>query len=231
MQWATLTPSKTFHLNTDVISSEHYFSKGDGEQARRVNGINELIEDEKKILAEHYKKAEKDKTSFNELLVVAKALLAKKDRKDIYIEDISMKLPQLLVNSLQRGEIAYAREQFNAYATQIYPLIKYSDNKQVQYSTLVVASQGAVIYGATRDKSVLTTMFDTLLGEKFDIETTTNPTLVYNLACIYSLTNNKSEMLKAITVAKKMQIDSNLFLKDSDFSFYKNDSDFLNAIN
>lgn len=228
--WVTLKPSNHFYLDTNMISNDPYFSKDDGDQARRLNGINELIEDEKKILALNYEKAKKDLSAYNELLVVSKELLQRENRKDIHIVDINLKLSQLLVDTLRVGEIKSAKEQFNAYATQIHPFIKDSTNRQAQYSILVMASQGAIIYGATRDKTVFTTIFDTLLGGEFDIETTTNSTLAYNLACIYSLTKNKAEMLKAITAARKMNKKPEQFLKDGDFAFYLNDSDFLATI-
>lgn len=230
LQWETLTPSNSFYLDQSIITNAPYFSKNDDDQARRLNGINELIEDEKKLLAHHYDKAKKDPSAFNELLFVSKELLQREDRKDLYMTEINMKLPQLLVNALQLGDIKSAKEQFNAYATQIHPLIKDSSNRQAQYAILVVASQGAVIYGATRDEAVFTTIHGTLLGENFDIESTNNATLVYNLACIYSLQKNKSEMLKAIIVARKMNKKTEHFLKDGDFAFYLNDSDFLDAI-
>ncbi|PKG38858.1 MORN repeat-containing protein [Psychromonas sp. Urea-02u-13] len=230
IKWATLTASNRFYLDESIISQTPHFSKDDGDEARRANGIHELIEDEKKLLAFHYEKAKKDPAAFNELLFVAKELLQREDRKNIYMTDINMKLPQLLVNALQHGDIKSAKEQFNAYNKQIHPLVKDSTNRQAQYAILVVASQGAVIYGATRDEAILTTLHDALLSVDFDIKTTKNATLVYNLACIYSLSKNKPEMLKAITAARKMNKKSELFLKDGDFAFYINDSDFLSAI-
>ncbi len=228
--WTTLTPSKHFNLDKNMITNKPYFSKNDGEKARRPNGFNELIEEEKKLLALYNEKATKDLSTYNELLFVSKELLQRKDRKDIHIADINLKLSQLLVNTIRDGDIEAAKSQFNAFATQIHPLIKDSANRQAQHSILMAASHGAVIYGATRDESVFTTIHNTLLGTEFDIETTTNSSLVYNLACIYSLTKNKAEMLKAIRAARKMNKKSEQFLKDGDFSFYLNDSDFLDAI-
>jgi len=230
-EWTTLKPSNTFYLDQSVIIDKPYFNENDGEEAKRENDINALIKDEKQLLELHYQNSQKDLTTFNELLSISKNLLLRKDRKNIYIKDINMKLSQLLVNTNQQRKVDSAIEQFNAYAADIYPLIKDSTNKQVQYSISVMASQGAVIYGVTRDEAILTTMFDTLLSQNFDITTIINPTLAYNLACIYALTKNKPEMIKAIIAARKMKKPTEQFMKDGDFAFYLTDNDFLAAIN
>lgn len=230
-EWTILKPSDTFYEEQSVIIDKPYFNENDSEEAKRENDISALIKDEKQLLEIHYQNAQQDLKSFNEFLSISKNLLLRKKRKNIYIEDINMKLSQLLVNTNQFGKVDSAIEQFNAYALDIYPLIKDSTNKQVQYSILVMASQGAVIYGITRDETILTTIFNTLLSENFDIKTTNNPTLAYNLACIYALTKNKPEMIKAITAARKMKKPTEQFMKDGDFAFYLTDNDFLAAIN
>jgi len=230
-EWTTLKPSNTFYLDQSVITYKAYFNENDDESSRKENDINTLIKDEKQLLELDYQNAKKDLTTYNELLNTSKNLLQRKNRKNLYIKDINMKLSQLLVNTNQQGKVDSAIEQFNDYALHIYPLIKDSSNRQVQYSISVIASQGAIIYGATGNEAILTTMFDTLLSENFDITTTINPTLAYNLACIYALTKNKPEMIKAITAARKMKKPTEQFMKDGDFAFYREDSDFLAAIN
>ncbi|MCJ8319020.1 MAG: hypothetical protein MJK12_05275 [Colwellia sp.] len=231
VDWTVLIPSKTFFVDKESVNSEPYFNENDGEQARQENGINALVQDEKQLFEQYYQKAKKDLNSFNELLAFAVKLLQVKQRKNVYAPYVSMKLSQLLVDTNGLANFKSAEEQLNAYATQIYPLIKNSTDRQVKYSVLVMASQGAIIYGVTRKDTVFATVVDSLLGADFDINTTINPTLAYNLACIYALNKNKVEMLKAIKAARKMKKPAEQFLKDADFKFYRADSEFLAAVN
>jgi hypothetical protein len=229
-EWSTLSPTKTLYFNKNAVKGEPYFNENDGEEARQENGISTLILNEKKLLESHFQQTKKDLTNLDDLLTISLDLLQIKQRKNIYAPLISLKLSQILINTINQGNINSAEKQFNAYTTQVYPLIKDSTNKQVQYSVLVMASQGIIIYGKNSDKEIFHTVLNTLLGPNFNIETTINPTLAYNLACIYALNKNKPEMLIAIRAARKMKKPTELFLKDSDFSFYQKDNDFLAAI-
>jgi len=230
LEWTTLTRNKTLYFSEESITNKPYFNKNDNKEARKSNGLNALVKDEKNLLEQQYNKANQDITTYNEFLTTAEKLLKIEQRQSIYIKDISIKSAQLLVNTIAHGKVKAAEQLFNAYVTTIYPLIKESTNKQVQYSVLVIASQGTILYGATRDKAILTTVLDTLLGSDFNIETTNNATLAYNLACIHSLNRNKPDMLKAIKAARKMNKTTELFMKDGDFAFYRTDKDFLASI-
>ena len=70
-----------------------------------------------------------------------------------------------------------------------------------------------------------------LLGEKFNIATHKNTTLIYNLGCLYATENNKAAMLDTIKQVRKLGIPAKRFMGDSDLKNYRGDADFLNALN
>lgn len=57
-----------------------------------------------------------------------------------------------------------------------------------------------------------------------------NPRLSYNLACSFAILKDKEKMLEWVKKARAMGKPTEQFEDDSDFSVYKNDQDFLNAI-
>lgn len=62
-------------------------------------------------------------------------------------------------------------------------------------------------------------------------ESITHNFLAFNVACLYSLRKNKEKTLKYALCAAKLGVGPEEFLDESDFKCYRNDEDFLGAIN
>ncbi|RKF12804.1 hypothetical protein DBZ36_20285 [Alginatibacterium sediminis] len=228
--WTMLEPSNVTYITDNNINSDPYFGPDDPEFARQGNGTTALVAYEKQLLESYYIEAKSSSEALGKFLTFSKALIAIEPRYTIYASDLGMKLSQLLVDANSKGDLDSAELIFNTYANDVFPRVKDIDDQQIQYSVSVIASQGLIIYAVGDNKAVLSTVVDTLLGPDFDFVNSRNPTLVYNLACVHSLNRNKAQMLKAVKAARTMDKPREQFMKDGDFAFYLEDSDFLAAI-
>ena len=115
-------------------------------------------------------------------------------------------------------------------------LDSYMDNV-IQYTNLlsdseVVASNAVVLSIYENNTSIFERVEKQILN-KIPIQELSDAYLLYNLACYYALKKDKETMLMYIALAKKNGINPELFVndKDNDFIHFKNDADFLTAIN
>lgn len=228
--WTMLEPDTIFYISDSTTINDPYFSQDDSEFARQGNATKDLVAFERQLLEGYYNQAKTSSVALKEFLSFSKDLISIERRHKIYASELGMKLSQLLVDTNSKGDFESSELIFNTYATHIFPRVKDIDDPQVQYSVSVIASQGLIIYAVGDNKAVLSTVVDSLLGPDFDLVNSRNPTLVYNLACVHSLNRNKAQMLKAVKAARSMDKPTQQFMKDGDFAFYLNDSDFLAAI-
>ena len=138
----------------------------------------------------------------------------------------------LLVNHYNtQGDFARSKQVALYYAKNLqHPLSLLDDASTAKTNHYIVISQSLAVALRTGDlvlqKGVLK-----MLGENFDINTTKNPTLVYNLACYYAINNKKEAMLVAVKKSRNMGKTAKQFLADTDFKEYYDDEDFLTALN
>ncbi len=95
------------------------------------------------------------------------------------------------------------------------------------FEIFVSNSLGVVIY---HKNEALKLKIYKMLGADFDIHKIEHGTLLYNLACDYSLKKEKEKMLEAIKLAISKGKNPENFAKDTDFQFYYSDPDFIKAI-
>ena len=135
-----------------------------------------------------------------------------------------------LVGELNAGGRADASLRLvRHYLDQVHPhTAMHQDDPSTIYNTSVIASQAlAVAIHRPRDRPLVDTVMATLVGEKFDPDTHTNATLLYNLACFHALQGDKPRMLQHAAAAMRLGKPASQFLRDGDFAGYRDDPEFL----
>jgi hypothetical protein len=118
------------------------------------------------------------------------------------------------------------------YIEHILPFINHKTAEHnILYNHSVIASQALVAAIHNEQEDMVTVVFRTLLGPNFDITIQENATLVYNLACYYALQKNKPKLLIASKRSRQLGKPADQFIKDSNFSSYIQDTQFLHIIN
>jgi len=143
---------------------------------------------------------------------------------DEYALDLAQQSTKLLIAQLSTSELKNVRRILTHYIDKILPYVsRVKKNNDV-------ASLGLVYCTASRDRKMCKKIFDKLLPS-LDVNKLDNEILLYNLACYYSVNDEKDNMLKTIKRAVKYGKTSAQFMQDSDFEKYWKDTDFLSAIN
>lgn len=115
------------------------------------------------------------------------------------------------------------------YLAQVHPHTSmHQDDPSTVYNTSVIASQAlAVGIRRPQDRPLVDAVMAKLVGEKFDPDTHTNGTLLYNLACFHALQDDKPRMLRHAAAALRLGKPAEQFLRDGDFAGYRDDPEFL----
>ena len=131
---------------------------------------------------------------------------------------------KLMVNGLEINDYQFSLNVFNHYIEKIFPYTGSCDQK-----TNIVANALSLALGHNLS-DVSDKVFNILLGKDFDIMSIENDMILFNLACYYSLRNEKEKMLKAIKQGIIYGKKADEYRQDKDFKDYLNDLDFLNAL-
>ncbi|NYZ63207.1 TPR end-of-group domain-containing protein [Luteimonas deserti] len=117
------------------------------------------------------------------------------------------------------------------YLAEVHPhTSKHATDPATAYNTSVIASQTlAVAVHRPQDAALVDTVLARLVGSRFDPDTHTNATLLYNLACYYALTDDRSRMLRHVAAAARLGKPAAQFLGDRDFERYWDDPAFTAA--
>lgn len=225
-----LTPIKTFELDAKQIAGEPLFKEKTKAATTATDDLEALIEAERDALKSAFDLAFKDSKKVDAYLQLAKNIAEKKNRIKIHMFMLTEEFAELLVKTNVDGDFKLARKIFNSFADNIHPAAVGMKNKKVNYNISVMASQGIILYGVQKDPALPDIIFGKLLEKDFDIKTHKNGTLVYNLACFYALTNDKENLLLATEQARIRGTPTAQFMKDTDFSNYLQDADFLRAV-
>jgi hypothetical protein len=224
-----LKPVKSFTLDLAAISGEPIFG-GNNEGATRGNDTLEgLIEAEEKLLQSTYDGAKGETQPVGNFLQLVNGLAGKKRIKR-HAPLLVQLYSELLVAKVGKGQLPVAEKMFFNFMENIHPAVQSAKYEALAYNLSVIASQGLIMTVATKNDEIRTQVFGKLLGDKFDIATHPNPTLIYNLACYYATIGNKADMLVAIKQARKRKKPARQFTADTDFKSYWKDADFLAAL-
>ncbi|EIK44812.1 hypothetical protein O59_002536 [Cellvibrio sp. BR] len=117
------------------------------------------------------------------------------------------------------------------YFEKIHSLINYNQREELQHKNLIVFASQVIYTGSNTNNPVLTEKaINTFVEQDFDLEKETDRAFLFNVACYYARNHVKDRMLKIINRAIALGRDPQTFLKDSDFSHYWQDTDFLDAL-
>ncbi len=131
---------------------------------------------------------------------------------------------KLLIKTIEQSKFEDSKLLFCSYLHNICPYTGLDEKSED------IASNGLVLSILTKDSTISELIFERLLNESFTIENTSNAILLYNLACYYSLENDKKNLLIATKFAIKHGKEASQFLNDSDFDGFMNDADFMGVL-
>jgi len=146
------------------------------------------------------------------------------DYTDDYAFLFADQATKLLIAQLSDSDFTNSKRVLMHYIEILMP--RAGKNKK----TDDVASLGLAYCVISKDRAVCKIIFDKLLPG-LDIDKLDNNVLLYNLACYYSVNNDKENMLKSIKQSIKYGKTADQFLRDSDFETYWKDTEFLGVIN
>ena len=137
--------------------------------------------------------------------------------------EIANHYSKLLLKSLNEKKLDMATKLSESFIELIYPTIGYSEKSTDVVSSIIVT--GAV----TKNEKLLERVMSKFVNNQ-NYNKGNNNILYYNLACYYALRGDKANMLSAIKSSIEYGHDTVSFTKDSDFDVFKNDADFLAAL-
>lgn len=225
-----LTPIKTFELDAQLIGGVPLFKDKTEAANTPTDDLESLFDREQESLKSTYALASKNPKKVDEYLQLAKALSEKKNRIKGFMPLMGEQFAELLVKTIVNGDFKLARKIFNVFVEHIHPVAASMKNANLAYNVSVVASQGLILYAMQKDPELPKVIFGKLLDKDFNIKTHKNRTLIYNLACYYALTNDKPNMLAAAREVRSRGTPTEQFMKDTDFSAFLRDADFLAAV-
>ncbi len=94
----------------------------------------------------------------------------------------------------------------------------------------IIASNSLAVATRTHNEALVEEILAKLLGPGFDMTTLENATLLFNLACYYSLHGDKDSLLTAMHQALAHGKTADKFMTDTDFTNYWHDADFLRVL-
>lgn len=110
------------------------------------------------------------------------------------------------------------------YIDKLLPLVGADDK------TTDISSNALGLSVISKDDDLAKIVFSKLLGKDFKIDEINNEIFVYNLACYYATHKQKKSMFLAINRALRLGKKPEQFLKDTDFKYYLEDSDFISLL-
>lgn len=226
-----LLPTRQFYLDVTAVNGKPFFEIKGQSTTTATDSLDDLVESEKIQLQTAFNSALGDIKTLDQFLKLAKSVTEKRQRIKRHVPLLVKYFAELLVAVTATGNFTVSEEIFLNYMENIYPVTAGVTNDEMLYGISVVASQGLIITTPLKNAEISKYVFDKLLGDKYDITTHKNGTLIYNLACFYAINNNKTAMLGAIKQARKRGKPSGQFMGDTDFKNYWSDTDFLNAVN
>ncbi|MEJ2406592.1 MAG: hypothetical protein P8171_20310 [Candidatus Thiodiazotropha sp.] len=178
-----------------------------------------------KILFEH---ARVNPDNFANYVSAAKQRLQESSSTYSYAPIITEHAVKHFLGLIEKDDMMRAKEVFYDYVHQLLPEIReqQSNDESVIYNITVFASQGLMLAIRTSDKILEKIIFEEVIEPDLDLSTQTNATFLYNLACYYSLHENKPKLIIAMKRALELGKPPEQFRQDSDFQNYRGDSDF-----
>jgi hypothetical protein len=138
-----------------------------------------------------------------------------------------------LINGLNTsGHVDASVALTRHYLDRVYPhTSRIPVDAGTAYNTSVIASQTlAVALRRPQDAALVEAVMSTLVGERFNPDTHTNATLLYNLACYHALQGDRPRMLRHVAAAMRLGKPGGQFQRDRDFERYRDDPEFKKMV-
>lgn len=221
---SSLKPIREFSVALSAIAGAPYdFVKAD----RNSFKFNDWS-----YLNEEYEKALSDKTELPNYLSVSAGLVKNNRNIKSYVTRLVASTNELFNKYSQEADKAAGLNIIDHFIDSVYPFIKeYRSDDEINKSIETLTSNALGTAISLKNEALAKKIYEKLLGPNFDIRNVKHDTLLYNLACDYSLKKEKKKMLEAITLAIAKGKNPENFKNDSDFSAYYQDPDFLKAVN
>ncbi len=208
----------------------YYFAVMNGYDVS-LKGISNFL-NKKNPLKQTYKKNDKDlETAFNKTLSHKKSIQSfiitssKIARSSPYAKRLKFQFAnystKLLLSCIAKKDYDSAEKIVNNYINNLLPFAgrhRKSEDLASNALTLVMLNNNEKIGQKVMNK---------LLGPDFDINSTNNEILLFNLACYYAMYRQKRMMLQSIERALSQGKKADQFFSDSDFNYYLKDKDFI----
>jgi hypothetical protein len=179
-------------------------------------------------LKKAYELVRDDETKLNILFEEVNRLSLAPNYSDTYLASVIYRFTLLInqYNGVKNFSVSIKLIEF--YIEEVFPFFYLiTDNEGSVSNNSVITSQALIASIYLPSIHTQNLLFDSLLGNTFNMEQSKNGHLLYNLACFYALKGDKENMLSATTKALSLGKLKSQFLRDSDFKNYLQDEDFL----
>lgn len=122
------------------------------------------------------------------------------------------------------NDLGFSKKVFNHYIVKLFPFAGHCKHKSQ------LAGNALALGLRANDQGVIDDVFHYLIGEDFKLEEISETLLLFNMACYYSLQEDKARMLETMKRALLLGKPPENFLQESDFRRYWNDEDFLSML-
>ena len=154
-----------------------------------------------------------------------------KNKIAFYASPISYYFAQLALQFNVESRLTENAQLMNFYFDNIHSIINYNQADALQHKNLVVFAAQVLYTGAKLQEAELAKKaINEFVARDFDLEKETNRAFLFNVACYYAINHNKPQMLNIISRTIALGRDPESYLTDSDFTEYREDPDFLNAL-
>ncbi len=175
-------------------------------------------------LEQSFNTAYNDVNLANDFITSSQATAKKYQHDSLMSYHFANYTAKLMIQFMRVEEYSKAEEIFNSYTDILVPQVglhtKSSD----------VASNAIILAFYLNDMTLISKVHYNVLGDNMDVETIDNSLLHFNLACFYAITRDKEKLILHITIAREQGYDKESFYSDKDFSSYKDDKDFILAV-
>ena len=176
-----------------------------------------------------YKAALIDSAEIDSYLELSEESVKEYQKKGSFPHDLAAYTANLMLEYINKDEHKVALRVFDSYVDLDLDLDLVLPHSEVATSSTYVASFAIILSMRTKDPTIFDRAEEHILSN-IDIKKISNSTLIFNLACHYSLKRDKEKLLLYVTLARKQGFAEEAFYSDDDFIYYKGDNDFLLAV-
>ena len=170
-----------------------------------------------------YKAALIDSAEVESFLQLSEESVKEYQKKGAFPHNLAAYTANLMLEYMKKDEHKVVLNVFNSYVDLVLL------HSGLATSSTYVANFAIILSIRTKEPTIFDRAEEHILSN-IDIKKISNSTLLFNLACHYSLKRDKEKLLLYVTLARKQGFAEEAFYSDDDFIYYKGDNDFLLAV-